>query len=91
MEFVILTSEIDYPITIRWTRSDEGEYWSNYWATIRRDDRLEGGLPAMEIDITLYILPINRNSREGDEDERASSVGSTDERLTKKKEKDGGR
>ena len=61
MEFVVPTSKVDYPVTIRWTRSHGGEYWSNYWATIQKDDRLKGGLSIIEIDITPYSLLINGN------------------------------
>lgn len=42
----------------------------------------------MEIDITPYILPINENQLEGDKDEGTSSVGSTDERLTRKRKRE---
>ena len=87
MEFFVPSTEIDYPVTIRWTGDDAREYWSDYCATFRRDGRLEGGLPVMEMDITPYILTINRNPLEGGEDEGSSSMGSIDERLTRKRKR----
>ena len=50
-----------------------------------RDGRFEGGMAVMEIDISSYVLPFNWNLMKRDEDDEASSKGSANMELTRKK------
>lgn len=74
MTIIVPSTKVSHPITIRWSGDNGKEYWSDYWATLQQDGRLEEGLPIMEIDIAPYIQYINWDLFERDEDDKASSV-----------------
>lgn len=87
MTFVAPSTRTNYLVTIWWTGDNGKMYYSDYWAILQLDGRVEETLPIMEIDITPYMQHINWDLFEGDGHDEVSLVGSVNKRLSGKRKR----